>query len=232
MWYEEFKLIWQKHKFHMTLAEWTTSCTIIAFLSLVSVPVILFFDGYGNSQNMGLYMILIFLAGAGLVSVPISLIFLISLLVWRWRKSKSFEKFMIFFLLVILTTGGSVFYVFKKGVQIRDYAMRLKVDRTGGIEQLQAWANNMLERPEDEVLMTPESPYVNKELLSEQVKAISDMDIVSLHSESQGKYLKIRVGGGGFIQRIWGIIITSPTTNIEDVYEYSYRKWQDGVYAY
>jgi hypothetical protein len=205
-----------KEKFHrITLVELTTGFVIYALLSLISMPIINFIHGYGNSLNMGIYMILIFLAGTGLISVP-----------------KSFEKFIIFFLLAILTTGGTVFYVFKTGALIQDYAMRLKVDRTGGIEQLQTWANDIFEKPEEDIFINPNTPYIKKELLSEQVKDISNYDVVYLHSEPQGKYLRIRVGGGGFIQHSWGIIITSPNTRIEDVYEYGYIKWQDGVYAY
>jgi len=115
--------------------------------------------------------------------------------------------------------------------------MRLNVARTDGIDELQSWAMDILEKPEAEIFIDPNDKYslrageIKKEFLSKQVMAISTDNHVFIVYKPQGRYVLIRIGGGGFIEFNWGVIISLPDVKIE-VENTNFRKWRDGVYGY
>lgn len=133
---------------------------------------------------------------------------------------------------------GIFLFLFCGGVRtLINLGMQLNVARTGGINKLQSWAMDIFEKPETEIVVDPnsedslKSKRIKKEFLSKQVMAICYFSDVYIVSKPQGRYVLIRIGGGGFIEFDWGIIIYLLDKKIEDK-EKNFHRWRDGVYGY
>jgi hypothetical protein len=124
------------------------------------------------------------------------------------------------------------FFVNSGFIEIESLAMRLNVARTGGIDQLHAWAMDVLEKPVEDIIVQPDTrlPLLKKELYSEQVKKMHPTR-VWISSESDNKFVVVQIGGGGFVQVDWGIVITLPSTSFKTE-RARLIKWRDGFYAF
>jgi hypothetical protein len=136
-------------------------------------------------------------------------------------------------LLICLLLVGA-FYVFSPGFMMSylptDLGMRLKVSVTGGVDELQKWAVDILESPQEEVVETESTTSIKKELYSEQVKRLCRQYVfISTGWGDEIRHIKISWGGGF---HHWGILIgpsSFKTGNNERQHVY---RWCDGVYGY
>ena len=168
----------------------------------------------------------------GLVISPIALIYMIVTLI-RKRAQVTVGKVIARFILAVILISASYFFLFAQGtLRIESLTMRTRVALTGGIDQLQDWAVEILEKPFEEVVTDPNGifPWLKKELYSKQLKDINPV-LVLVISKPEKKYVIIRLMGGGFIESDSGVIVASPSAKVETD-RARLIKWRDGVYAY
>jgi hypothetical protein len=188
-----------------------------------------FFWGLGGPTLLLLFIVFL---PMGLIATLISLIYMFFTLVRKWpqlAKPTKTVRFVLAGTLLIFTC----FFFFADGfTELESLAMRLNVARTGGIDQLQAWAMDVLEKPLEDIIVAPDKylPLLKDELYSEQVKKMHPMR-VRVSSDSDNRYIVIQIGGGGFVQTDWGIVITPPSTSFKTD-RASLIKWRDGFYAF
>jgi hypothetical protein len=87
------------------------------------------------------------------------------------RRARVLRGLLLIFLLLV-----GAFYAFSPGFMMSylptDLGMRLKVSVTGGVDELQKWAVDILESPQEEVVETESTTSIKKQLYSEQVKRL------------------------------------------------------------
>jgi len=130
----------------------------------------LFLMGLG----LGGYFILYGAMGLSVLG-PVALIAILLTVNRKMEQMKRRERVLRGILLICLLLVGA-FYAFSPGFMMSylptDLGMRLKVSVTGGVDELQKWAVDILESPQEEVVETESRTSIKKELYSEQVKRL------------------------------------------------------------
>jgi hypothetical protein len=114
------------------------------------------------------------------------------------------------------------------------YGVRVHVEITGGVDELQKWSVRILDMPIDEVIdkeAVKDNMYiVRKELYSPQMRKISPGWVIIITHENEEPYLNIPLAGGFFPG--WGIRMGRP--GFRPPYSESVRffQWADGIYGY
>ena len=186
-----------------------------------------FLTGYGsNTAFLCLPVTFLF----GVILVPITLIFLVIRMYKYWdRYSKRGKYLRIFFSIAI------PFFIICYPINMKYlpvYGIRLRVATTGGVDELQSWAVNLLEKPREQILAEDdhETKLIKRELYSEQIRQISPPVVYLNETENGEPFLHIPLAGGFFSG--WGIKIGRPTFQAEEYGSMYLQKWKDGVYGF
>lgn len=183
--------------------------------------------GYGSNTPF-LCLPLIFLSAIGLVIAAV--IQLIVRLHKYWdRYSIGGIILRIFFLVVLLLL--TVFYP-KGASYLPVLGIRLHVEATGGLDELQEWAIGILDQPEEAVLEGDPNhiKLIKPELYSEQLQKLSPQMVILLEDDGNEPYLQIPEGGG--FMPGWGIKIGRPIFQAEEDDSIHLFKWKEGVYGF
>lgn len=172
---------------------------------------------------------------AAVVLVPSAVLFMLVRTALQWRKLKA-KQLILRTSLTLSLIVISLYFIFSPGFimnfLLTDIGMRLKTASTGGVDQLQAWAVDILQRPQDEIVEDDSLGSIKKEMLSKQVQSVSGRGgniYVASKTKWKGSHIRI-IWGSGFHH--WGILVGPPTfrTSSND-WQCVYR-WRDGVYGY
>jgi hypothetical protein len=201
------------------------SCVAVVVLLLLYLCILLM--GYGSNTAF-LCMPLIFLSSIGLVIAAV--IQLIVRMYKYWvRYSVGGIILRTFFLIVLLSLTVS----YPKGARyLPVLGIRLHVEATGGLDELQEWAIGILDQPEEVVLKGDPNHIkrIKPELYSEQVRKLSPGTVILIQDDGNEPCLQI-AKGGGFVS-IWGIKVGRPTYEVYGRRSMRLYKWRNGVYGF
>jgi len=150
-----------------------------------------------------------------------------------WQKLENKQRIFRTVLILSLVLISLIFILspgFLMNFWLTDIGMRLKIASTGGAEQLQAWAVDILEKPQNEVVDGDSMSRIKEEALSKQVRRLYPAYVfVASTSEENGPHIRI-IWGGGFHH--WGILVGPPTFHTVSNEGQCVYRWRDGVYGY
>jgi hypothetical protein len=206
------------------------------WVGLATVVIIIAHDlcllvlGYGSGYGEFVALPLLFLVGIFMVAVSVIMLAR-GLRRSRLRYSKVGVVMRALLLIAILLR---VLYHPTVTRYMPLVGVRLKVQTTGGVGELQKWAIMILDMPIEEVV--PEEDLardflrVKKELYSEQVRQIATMFAYIGESDDGEKYINFPLAGGFF--NGWGIRVGKPGFREDTNGEALVQRWGDGVYGF
>lgn len=208
-----------------------TSADVI--LALIALTVIVFHILELIAMGFGVGGCFIFAGSmAMLVLVPLAVFFMLVRTALRWKKLK-FKQRIFRIALTLSLILISLYFIFSPGFMMNflltDIGMRLKTASTGGAEQLQVWAVDILEKPRDEIVGNDSLGRIKKDFLSKQVQRFSSRNIYIASGAEDEQHIRI-IWGGGFHH--WGILVGSPTFQTTSDDRQCVYRWRDGVYGY
>jgi hypothetical protein len=213
------------------IIEWEVVAVIFFLLASISF----FFQGFGL-PSLFIYGALTILGGLSFFgAIFISLTCLVYMLchISDWGLLTKNEK-KAHLILVTILVCLNVFFLFGKGtVRIESSAIGLTVARTGGVSQLKEWAEEILEKAPDKVLVDPNNLHLGRlkeDCYSKQVQQINPSRIY-ICCKDDHNYMVIIITGGGFIETLSGIVIYSEPS-LADTSNATLIRWADGVYAF
>lgn len=165
--------------------------------------------------------------------VPLAVFLMLVRTAWRWKNLKTKQRiFRIALTLSLILI--SLYFILNPGFLMNflltDIGMRLKTASTGGAEQLQAWAIDILEKTKDEIVGDDSLGRVKKDFLSKQVQHFSKGGIyIASSSGDEEAHIRI-IWGSGFHH--WGILVGPPTFQTTSDDRQCVYRWRDGVYGY
>jgi hypothetical protein len=206
-----------------------TSADVI--LALIALTVVVFHSLDLIAMGFGVGFIFdVSLAIAMLV--PLAVILMLVRIAWRWKNLKTKQRIYRIALILSLILI-SLFFFFSPGFimnfLLTDIGMRLKTASTGGAEQLQAWAIDILEKPQNEIVEDDSSGRIKEEMLSKQVQLFRSRPIyISSRAGDEEAHIRI-IWGSGFHH--WGILVGPPTFQTTSDDRQCVYRWRDGVYG-
>jgi hypothetical protein len=136
---------------------------------------------------------------------------------------------LIFALLLI-----SLFFILSPGFLLSylltDIGMRLGTAVTGGSDNLQAWAVEILQKPQEEVVENGSMNYLKTQFFSKQVHRFETKRVYVVPKRQDEQSHIAIIWGSGFHH--WGILVGPRTFHtVSNDHQHVYR-WRDGVYGY
>ena len=114
------------------------------------------------------------------------------------------------------------------------YGVRVCVETTGGVDELQKWAVHILDMPVAEVIDEETAKHdmhiVREDLYSPQMRKISPGMVYIITYENEEPYLNIPLAGG-FLPG-WGIRVGRPGFYPQEIEGGLLFRWADGVYGF
>jgi hypothetical protein len=199
----------------------------LALVAFHALELLLF--GFGLATC---FVVLIFF---GLILiVPVAAVYLLVAMAVYWKTFTAKQKlirmalFLSLLLIVLLHLRSPLFLICSP---LTDWGIRLRVAISGGVDNLQTWAIEILEKPADEVGESELSIYrIKKEAMSKQVRGFN-ASYVYIVPGYQGREPHVRIiWGGGFHH--WGIFVGPRGFHAESDQGQRIYRWCDGVYGY
>lgn len=187
--------------------------------------------GFGELPIVGWLLIpLPFFSLAILVFTPASVVYLLYSC-FRYRKKLSAKQVYFRLILIFILPIIPIFHYISPGFllnyTVTDTVMRWNVNRNGGMDQLQAWAVEILQKPE--IKKSARHTDIDSNMKSDQVHQLKGDVFVRPEFSETLSHVDITYGGGF---HHWGIVIGPRTFTPQKDEHYHYIYWQDGIYGY
>jgi hypothetical protein len=166
--------------------------------------------------------------------VPAAAVYLLVAMAIYWKRFTAKQKlirmalFLSLLLIVLLHLRSSLFLIYSP---LTDWGIRLRVAGNGGVGKLQAWAVEILQKPEGEVIENNSSMcQIKKDTMSKQVRGFNTSRVYIVRGcEGEHPHVSI-IWGSGFHH--WGIFVGPPSFHAESNQSQRVYRWRDGVYGY
>jgi hypothetical protein len=167
-----------------------------------------------------------------MLTVPFSLVLGIWSLVKQNVRYKIMQKTIRKFLLIMILLLSLSYPIWSCYLPV--YGVRVRVEITGGVDELQKWAIHILDMPIDEVYDKEAAKngvhIIRKELYSPQMLKISPGWVNIITYENEEPFLNILLAGG-FLPG-WGIRVGHPSFRPPYSDGVRYFQWSNGVYGF
>lgn len=125
----------------------------------------------------------------------------------------------------------SVYFVVMPGFimnnLLTDIGMRASVMLSGGMDNLQQWAQEVVQKPSEQIT-DKKHDTLKPEVMSKQARRLA-VQYVSIYDENGIKYVSFTYGSGF---HHWGFRVGPPELRLESDERQQIYKWQPGIYGY
>lgn len=207
--------------------------SLIALVLIIAVALCFFLLGLrlGPLAGLAFWGLPLFFFFSMLI-VPLSLVFGTWSIVKKRNRYTTLQRMIRKCLLITILLLSLSYPIWYNRLPL--YGVRVCVEVTGGVDELQKWAVRILDMPVDEVIDEEAAKHdmyiVRKDLYSPQMRKISTGTVYIITHENGGPYLNIPLAGGFFPG--WGIRVGRPGFCPQEIEGGLLFRWADGVYGF